>query len=550
MASDVIGRVGQLVRLFLFSLVMALTAGGALAAPYAAMVIDARSGEVIHERNADTQLHPASLTKMMTLYIVFEAVKHGEIGLDSLVTISANAASEPPSKVGFKAGSQVRLRYLIRAAAVKSANDAATALGEAISGSEEAFAARMNRTAKAMGMTRTHFKNMHGLTQAGHMSTARDMTTLGRHLFFDHPEYYNLFSRRSVEVGGKTLPNTNRRFLAAYEGADGIKTGYTNAAGFNLVASAKRGDERIIATVFGGQSTASRNAKVAELMDLGFSKAPSRVAVRAPKPPPYLGNAGLGAGSPSLVASAPDVMDEGGVGKTIRMVGAPAKSIHPRPRPLPEPVLTAELAEEVEATVDAILAEVAAAGETPLDAGDDAVDVAAATPDEAVAQVVAQGVAQGAAAPVPAGRPSPDTAETLAEAETETVKVIAASIAAPKAAPVPPERPSGLILAAVDSADPAAATAPQVVTRLSTSGGRHWGINVGVYGSHYEAQRVLLKTALSELASLSDALRKVSKSRQGFNANFVGMTKESAEMACRRISARSGKCTVIEAGQG
>ncbi|MBV7377514.1 D-alanyl-D-alanine carboxypeptidase [Maritimibacter sp. DP4N28-5] len=526
-----------------------------MAAPYAAMVIDARSGEVIHSRNADTQLHPASLTKMMTLYIVFEAVKNGEIDLDSLVTISRKAASEPPSKIGFREGSQVRLRYLIRAAAVKSANDAATALGEAISGSEAAFARRMNRTAKALGMSRTHFKNMHGLTEAGHMSTARDMTTLGRHLFFDHPEYYNLFSRQSTEVGGKTVPNTNRRFLASYQGADGIKTGYTRAAGFNLVASAHRGNKRIITTVFGGQSTAARNAKVAELMNMGFKSVPERVAVRRPTPPPYLGNSGIGAGAPALVANGPDVLDEGGVGKTIRIVVAPTKSIHPKPRPKPEPILTAQMAAEVDEAVDAVLAEVAeaAAAETETET--------ASTETTNEPAVVAEGSADPSAevetiqvaeaGELPAPEPPAASAQSeQASVESGNAQVIAASMAAPKAAPPPPERPDGVILASVERAPEPAAGEPQVVTRMSTSGGRHWGINVGTYGSHYEAHRVLLKTALAELSTLGEALRKVSKSRQGFNANFVGMTKEGAELACRRLSARSSSCAVIEAGQG
>ena len=152
---------------------------------YAAMVMDARSGEILHSENANKRLHPASLTKMMTLYVVFQAVENGEISLDKKVKISRHAASEPPSKLGLRPGQKVRLRYLIRAAAVKSANDAATALGEAIEGSEAAFARRMNRTAKAMGMNRTTFKNAHGLTESGHLSTARDMTILGRHLFYD-----------------------------------------------------------------------------------------------------------------------------------------------------------------------------------------------------------------------------------------------------------------------------------------------------------------------------------------------------------------------------
>lgn len=193
-------RLGRWVLgLVIFLSMVATAPPGAMAAPYAAMVIDARTGEVLHSRNADTRLHPASLTKMMTLYIAFEAVRNGEISLDTKVKISRNAASEQPSKLGLKTGQRIAFRYLIRAAAVKSANDAATAIGETLAGSEAAFARRMTRTAKALGMSRTTFKNAHGLTQKGHMSTARDMTTLGRHLLYDYPEYYNLFSRRSTD---------------------------------------------------------------------------------------------------------------------------------------------------------------------------------------------------------------------------------------------------------------------------------------------------------------------------------------------------------------
>ena len=258
-----------------------------IAAPYAAMVMDARTGKVLSSENADTRLHPASLTKMMTLYIVFEAIENGEISPDKRVRISRKAAAEPPSKLGLREGQRVRLRYLIRAAAVKSANDAATAIGEAVEGSEAAFARRMNRTAKALGMTRTTFKNAHGLTERGHLSTARDMTILGRHLFYDFSGYYHLFARTTVNVGASSVPNTNRRFLRDYKGADGIKTGYTNAAGFNLVASAERGGERIIATVFGGRSTKTRNAQVAKLLDLGFKKAPTHVKFVKPDKPNY-----------------------------------------------------------------------------------------------------------------------------------------------------------------------------------------------------------------------------------------------------------------------
>ncbi len=268
----------------LTALIFLFVASAAYAAPYAAMVIDARTGKVLHSRNADTRLHPASLTKMMTLYVVFDAIKHGEISLDTMVRVTRKAANEPPSKLGLRAGQKIKLRYLIRAAAVKSANDAATALGIAISGSESAFAKRMTRTARALGMSKTTFKNANGLTRSGHLSTARDMTTLGRHLFYDFPQYYNLFSRKSTNAGVRQVANTNRKLLGAYRGADGIKTGYTNAAGFNLVASAHRGDKRVIATVFGGRTSAWRNKRVAELLDMGFKRSPTYVAVRKPIP--------------------------------------------------------------------------------------------------------------------------------------------------------------------------------------------------------------------------------------------------------------------------
>ncbi len=284
------------------------------AAPYAAMVIDARTGKVLHSRNADTRLHPASLTKMMTLYVAFDAIERGEISLDKMVTISRKAAAEPPSKLGLKAGQKIKLRYLLRAAAVKSANDAATAIGEAISGSEAAFARRMNRMAAAMGMDRTTFKNAHGLTETGHLSTARDMTTLGRHVFYDFPDYYNLFSRKQTSAGTKTVSNTNRRLLGSYRGADGIKTGYTRAAGYNLVASAERRGERVIATVFGGRSVSWRNARVAELLDMGFDRSPSRVAVVKPRRP-VVGGEAL-------------------PGKVVRTTGLVTRS----PRPLGRPV--------------------------------------------------------------------------------------------------------------------------------------------------------------------------------------------------------------------
>ncbi len=264
----------------LLVLCIAPTSGNA--APYAALVMDARTGKVLHARSADKKLHPASLTKMMTLYLAFEAVRTGELRLDQKVRISRRAARQVPSKIGLRAGKRVSIRDLIRATAVKSANDAAVALGEAIAGSEVAFANLMTKKARSLGMKNTTFRNASGLTHSGQKSTARDMAILGRRLFYDYPQYYNLFGRKKTRAYGKTVYSTNRRLLSAYEGADGIKTGYTNAAGFNLVSSAKRGNKRIIAVVFGGKTSRSRNRRVAELLDMGFKRAPRYAAVIKP----------------------------------------------------------------------------------------------------------------------------------------------------------------------------------------------------------------------------------------------------------------------------
>ncbi len=515
------------------------------------MVMDARTGEVLHSRNADTRLHPASLTKMMTLYVAFEAISRGEISLDTRVRISKFAANEPPSKLGLKPGQKIQFRYLIRAAAVKSANDAATAIAEAISGTEAAFARRMNRTAKAIGMSRTTFKNAHGLTESGHMSTARDMTLMGRRLFYDHPKYYNLFSRKTTDAGVRQVANTNRRFLNAYRGADGIKTGYTRAAGFNLVASAQKGQERIIATVFGGRSSAWRNTKMGELMDLGFRRAPSKARTRKPKALAYQ--------EPEVISSgtAPDHVP-GTAGKTLRLIRAPKKSIRPLARPIQAPaedVLVA-MAEGIEGAV----AEVGAEAQAPDSEQTDAAVTAALT-DGAIKDAVKPAAEPEpeaplavAAAVLPKIRPKARAARPQETPETRVVAAVAKPVTRPATVAAPTIKtpaPAPVVLTSLAPteplpADPAAEDiALEVVTRLSTSGGRGWGINVGRYGSRYQAERVLLKTALLEIETLDDALRKVVPRKAGHEANFVGMSEFDAQLACRRLSARGVECSTI-----
>jgi D-alanyl-D-alanine carboxypeptidase len=527
----------RLWQTFAYSIVMAISiaistglSGVVQAAPYAALVMDARTGEVLYETNSETRLHPASLTKMLTLYIAFEAIERGEISLDTMVKISKHAAAEPPSKLGLKAGQKIQLRYLIRAAAVKSANDAATAIGEAISGSEEAFAKRMNRTAKAIGMKKSTFRNANGLTGEGHLSTARDMTVMGRRLFYDFPQYYNIFSRRSTDAGIATVNNTNRRFLDSYKGADGIKTGYTNPAGFNLTASAERGGKRIIATVFGGKSTAHRNAKMAELLDIGFGEAPANAMVQKPAAPSY-----------DAVAEAE--MEEGGAGKTIRLVMAVGTS----PRPRSRPDLTPPPAELLVAMQDGIAGALAEATGEPGEVAvvvenspDAAAQVALADPAETpttAAEAVALADAELAAATLETDPAAAPESTDLAVAEM----VDEATLVSLAASPTPRPRPEEMFADADPVPDASLAT-PEVVTRISTSGGRHWGINVGRYPSRAGAERQLLKTALSETATLNDGLRKVVERGGEYDANFVGLTQDQADLACRRLQARAVQC--------
>ncbi len=637
---DVASLLGRILRTgFVLFVAFAVLATSPLqAAPFAAIVMDARTGEILYEKNANTRLHPASLTKMMTLYIVFQEIEAGNLSLDTKVTVSDYAASQPPSRLGLKPGQKIAIRYLIRAAAIKSANDAAAALGDAIGGDHTAFAKRMTATARELGMNNTTFKNANGLTAEGHLSTAYDMNVMGRHLFYDFPQYFGIFSRRTADAGVATVTNTNSRFLDSYEGADGIKTGYTSPAGFNLTASAHRGDKHIIATVFGGTSSADRNAKMAELMDLGFEKAPKNAKEQPPTAAPLPDEA--------LIASIEDGIDEidaeGGAGKTIRVSGEVTTSLRPKRRPdlpsVPDDVAIA-MAEGIDGALAEATAEPAAEGtlefqaeamaatETPAEPAEiEEVEIALAAADpvdpaspvavepgtlEAQVALLADTATADATAPVvdpvldpalaeakPKLRPETlaETAVASAEVEVET-PVEPAPVVVAEATPEPElvvtdpgpdvtraEDPTLLIAGVSDvetvagqtdmappTAELAAATvtAPQperkapifdtvevaeapveeaqeeVVVVMSSSGGRHFGVNVGEYPSRYEAERALLKTALAESATLNDGLRKTSQSGGVWRASFMGLTEEQAELACRRLSARAIPCETV-----
>ena len=240
------------------------------AAPSAAIVIDAKSGKVLHSANANTRLHPAGLTKLATLYIALAAIEAGEIGLDDKVRISLNAANEPIAALGLREGQRVTIRDLIYATAIKGANDTSTALAEAISGSERSFTRRLNQTAEQLGMSRSTFMNAHGLTEKGHLTTAADTAILMRSLNDDFPDYINLLGTISSKAAYKKIEHSGYRLLKDYKFAEAVKTGYTRASGFSAVMLAQRAGASVIVVIFGGKSTKTRNAHLMKLAELGL----------------------------------------------------------------------------------------------------------------------------------------------------------------------------------------------------------------------------------------------------------------------------------------
>jgi len=258
---------------------MLVAAGRAEASKYASIVMEEASGRVLFSRNADSLRYPASLTKIMTLYLLFEDIEAGKISLKSRIPVSKRAAGRSPSKLYLKPGQSINAEQAIYALVTKSANDVATAVAEKLAGTERKFAKRMTRKAKSLGMTRTTFMNASGLPNRRQRSTARDMARLAIAIRRDFPQFYKFFSTKSFSWKGRRFKNHNR-LLANYSGTDGIKTGYINASGFNLVAAVERRGVRLIGVVFGGKTSRSRDRHMISILDRQFKRAKT-ITVRA-----------------------------------------------------------------------------------------------------------------------------------------------------------------------------------------------------------------------------------------------------------------------------
>ncbi|MDY0883124.1 D-alanyl-D-alanine carboxypeptidase family protein [Dongia soli] len=244
------------------------------AASSVSLVVDADSGQVLEADSPNALWYPASLTKMMTVYIAFSEIKAGQHRLEEPVTISATAAGQSPVKFGFRKGQKITLSQAISATIVASANDAAAAIAEQIAGTEAAFAQRMTEMARDLGMSRTVFRNATGLPDNEQVTTAADMARLALALIHDFPDQYHFFGDKSVSIAGRTLPTVNG-ILVSYRGADGLKTGFTCGSGYNLVASARQGNRRLVGVLLGGGNRGERASQMVALLNKGFARSTS-----------------------------------------------------------------------------------------------------------------------------------------------------------------------------------------------------------------------------------------------------------------------------------
>lgn len=348
---------------------------------YAGIVVDAKTGNVLYSENADRLQYPASLTKMMTLYLTFEALEQGRIRLDTAVPFSAHASGQAPTKLGVRVGGQISVEQAILGLVTLSANDASTALGELLGGSEDRFAQMMTAKAHALGMTRTTYRNANGLPNTAQMTTARDQARLGIALRQHFPQYYGYFSTQSFKFGNRIIRSHNR-LVGSVRGVDGIKTGYTRAAGFNLVSSVQVDDKSIVGVVLGGASTPARDNQMRKLIAAYLPKASGRgnasdLVAEAPKkaPAPVIPQEMAAAASPDLglpnKGPKPDVRTQVASAQVAYADTAPTKSANPllqQEMPAPSRVKTQTIKQA------SIAQPAATSSYTPPEQGDTAVD--------------------------------------------------------------------------------------------------------------------------------------------------------------------------------
>lgn len=498
---------------------------------YAAIVVDTATGKVLYQANPDARRYPASLTKMMTLYVLFEELNRGRFKLSTPLRVSSLAQRQSPTKLGLRAGETITVEDAIKGLITRSANDAAAVIAENVAGSVPAFADRMTRTARAIGMTNTRFRNANGLPDPGQYTSARDMMKLGVALQVRFPQYYPLFSIRSYTFRGRTIGNHNN-LLGRINGVDGIKTGYVNASGFNLVTSVKRDGRKIVAVVMGGKTAAQRDAHMVQLINA------------------YLPKASRGRGyDDQLVADALNAPKVAAAGATApaepaRLVAA--STLPPHPMPMPRPMMAGM--DTVDPDPAVVTASVAPAAPLSI------ISPAAAAPQEV------------AEAPAPAVIPVAAPSEEPASLATATLPASLANANLPSSAaeafadigPAPHGDPLADLVARADAHSrraartvqvASAAPAPRETTAEAVARASGWYIQIGAVGSNAAAMNLLdkAKSAAPQLAAAKPIAEPVSKGGSTVvRARFGGFANEkAANRACAALKKSDFACFTI-----
>jgi D-alanyl-D-alanine carboxypeptidase len=554
--------------------------------PFASIVVDANTGKTLDERSADSLRHPASLTKIMTLYLLFERLEAGKIKLSSMMPVSEHAAGQSPTKLGLKPGSSLEVEDAIRGLVTRSANDAAVVIAEALGGDEESFAHMMTAKARALGMSRTTYMNASGLPDDDQVTTARDQALLGRAIQERFPRYYRYFSTASFTWRGEEIRNHNH-LLGHVQGVDGIKTGYTHDSGFNLVTSVRRGDRHIVAVVLGGSSAGSRDAKMRDLIEAHIADASIRhtatmiaeAAEAAPAPAPTRALPPLAAAPAPEAAPSPSAAGGGyALSSTSSIPAAPSAPASKVQGPPPikhrapatgstdpiKPIVVKTVKVRLGTTHAASLAPAApmiAVEETSPAAAPAPVAAAAAVSPAPVAAAVTPAPVAAAVAPAPvkpapvaaavapapvAPAPAPTLPAPVAAAKAASVQPEARAVQPPLALQAEPAKPAALAMVAAVAAAPA----PKVESARTTPVRSGWIIQVGAFGSESEAKQHL-EEAQSKAKKLLDHAdpftETVTKGDKTFyRARFAGLERDKAEATCKQLRRSDIACMTIK----
>ena len=484
-----VARITLACALSLAALVAIAPAQMAQAKPVqASIVVDARTGEIMSASNADTLTYPASLTKMMTMYLLFEALQDGRVKLGDQITFSKFAAGRPATNLNVDAGDKISVETAIFALVVRSANDVATAVAEHLGGTEAGFARLMTAKAQSLGMPRTTFRNAHGLPEPKQKTTARDMATLSVALIRDFPQYYGYFSKTKFKYHGVNYSGHNR-LLKSYKGYDGIKTGYIRASGFNLASSAERDGRRLVVVVLGGSSPSTRDRKVADLLTDGFKKSKGTGLMLAAKAP-------ASGKKPKVIES--QVADASAKQPSV------VKSLVPGAKPFVPNASGAEIGPEI-AVVD----------------------------NRAMDQIVADVMN------------NPQLASTDGTIDVESGSAVLTASGAPSMVPtLKPGTGKKTLVAGASAPD------SQATTVVWTPEG-NYGIQVGAYSKYNAAQKAAQVATQAEPGLLADARiiidsQKMNNGGKVYRARVAGLTKADAQTACRNLKAKRTDCLVLK----